>query len=85
MDGFNIENTQNSSEAWNQGGELDINGQTSGDFSFLVQEKIGAGLFQVRDNFSETLHESFSCHLFNTDNRDMTKALINKLIDILFW
>ena len=64
---------------------LDINGWTSVTFSLLGQEKNRAGFLQVRDICCDTLHEYFYFHSFYPVNKDTTKALTNKLIDIMFW
>ena len=55
--------TQNPFEAWIQGGGgWNINGQNSGNYSFLGQETNVIGLFQDRDICWDTLHEYFSFH-----------------------
>ena len=63
----------------------DINGWTSGNFSWLGQEINMVGFFQVRDILGGTLHESFSWHLYYVGNQNTTKALIGNLLETLFW
>ena len=43
----------------------DINGWTSGYFSCLGKEKNSKGIFQVREIFCDTPHESLSYHFFS--------------------
>ena len=64
---------------------LDISGWTSGKFSCLGQVTDREGLFQFREIFWETFHESFSCHAFKSNDRYINKILMNKLRESLFW
>ena len=57
----------------------DINGWTSGNFSLRGQDTNRKGFLQVREICWETLHEYFYFYSFNTDNRDITKSVMNNL------
>ena len=59
MDAFNIGKQKNHMKHEPIVGFQDINGLRSGNFSSLGQEGYRTGLFQVRDMFWYTLHESF--------------------------
>ena len=84
-DAFNIEKRKFYLKHEPRGENWDISGWTSGNFSCLVQKKNRAGPFQVREIFWETFNESISCPSFKSGDRDMTKNLMNKLRESLFW
>ena len=63
----------------------DINGHTHGNFVCLGEETNRAGIFQVRDIFGIPFVINFLTISFRLVKKHITKDLMNKLIDILFW
>ena len=80
---FNIEKREIHLKHESRGKFRDIIGWTSGDFSCLGQETDRAELFQYRKIFCKTFYESFSCHSFQSSDRDVTKTLMNHLRESL--
>ena len=64
-DAFNIEKRKIHLKHKPRGRFWDISGWTSGNFSCLIQETDRAWLFQFREIFWETFHESFSYYFFS--------------------
>ena len=84
-DALNIERVKIHMKHEPRGIFWDTNSCNSCNFSYLVQETNRSEFFQVRDIFWWTFHKSFSCHLFQSGNRDMTKTLMNNLKEFYFF
>ena len=61
---FSTLNTQNPSESWTQGQISRHQWLYLSGLSCLDQDTNREGIFQVREIFWETFHDSFSCHSF---------------------